>query len=109
MTVAQFLAIYSCYQSRSESEIQFYIDLASNFCPLTQWGINQLKGIALLTAHFLEVSWRESAVTASLASGLTGGNSINMPSGFDESIKLTDFGRQWNMLRNNIPVAPIIF
>lgn len=109
MTVAEFLEIYPCYESRQESEIDFYLTLASDYCPLSQWGKRRNNGIALLTAHFLEVSWRESAVTASLASGLTGGNTISMPSTFDESIKLTDFGRQWNMLRNNIPVAPIIF
>lgn len=109
MTVADFLAIFECYESRTEAEIQFYLDLASSYCPASRWGVKRDQGIALLTAHFLEVSWRESAVTASIASGLTGGNMINMPSAFDESIKLTDFGRQWNMLRNNIPVAPIIF
>jgi hypothetical protein len=109
MTVAEFLGYFPCYQSRSETEIGFCISLATDYCPLSQWGDRRVKGIILLTAHFLEVSWRESAVTASLASGLTGGNSISMPSAFDESIKLTDFGRQWNMLRNTIPVAPIIF
>lgn len=108
LSVAEFRAAYKQYDCRDEDEIARYLQVAECYCPLSVWGKRQPFGIELLTAHFLEVGWQQSIVTAGMATALGQSGNAQLPTQFEDTLTQTTHGRQFKLMWGTIPVAPLI-
>ena len=108
MTVTEFRAIYPKFDCREEAEIANFLAIAECYCPLEVWDKRQVFGIQLLTAHFLEVGWQQSVVTAGMATALGQSGNAQLPAMFEDTLTQTTYGREFKLLWGTIPVAPIV-
>ena len=109
VSLDQFLDKYSQYEEvdPSEIDIEGYLeDAETMYCP-AKWGKRRVRGIMLLTAHWIELNWEQTAHAASQATQIAAGRAIKVTGNFENDLTLTNYGRQWSNLRNQIPAIPI--
>jgi hypothetical protein len=107
MTVQEFLAIYPKYECREYTEIANYLAIATTYCPQMVWGARQPFGIQLLTAHFLETSWQQDLIAAGMATSISQSGSVQVAGAFEDTLTQTTYGREYRLMRDVVPVAPI--
>lgn len=107
MTVEEFRAIYPKYECRGDGEIAAYLAIAQTYCPLLVWGVRQPFGLQLLTAHFLETSWQQDLITAGMATGISQGGNVQVAGNFEDTLTQTTYGREYKLMRDVVPVAPL--
>jgi Protein of unknown function (DUF4054) len=109
-TVEWFLQQYPRFESVSPGAIQSYLDLAATaYCPVSVWGDRALSGIALLTAHFLEMEWIQTAQTSGMATQIAAGKGVSAPASSDDDFSLTTYGRQYKLLKATVPASGFVF
>lgn len=103
---SEFLEQYQRFVNCSTEEVQRWLDLVEgNYCPAKIWGEEKAKnGIKLLTAHFLEMEWTQTAQTGSMATEVARGGTVSAPTSLGDDFSLTTYGRQYLALKKTVPI-----
>lgn len=93
---------FNRFQDIPFENIQFWLDTSAlSFVPASLWGVHRDHGICLVTAHFLEIEWFQTSLTAAASVTLAKGETSGL-SQYQDDFELTTWGRRYKFLRDGL-------
>lgn len=104
-----FRAIAKEFESRDQTEVEIFLEIASTFVGPTVWGEKYNTGLAYMAAHLMSVSARAGAA-GSVTSEHVGSVSVSYsaPSATDDSLATTSYGATFKSLRRLLVMTPVV-
>lgn len=108
VSVSDFLTRFPMLEAVPEHAIANILAEQEIFCPARVWGNKQNMAILLRAAHVVSMEWIQTGILASSANSIASGGGATAPSGAEDDLDLTTYGRQFKALRKTIPAIGFI-